>query len=38
MAADYIRREDALFAYKKLRSKYCTNCGAKMDGGVERGK
>lgn len=26
-----VHRED--FAYKKLRSKYCPHCGAKMDGG-----
>lgn len=25
------------FAYKKLRSKYCPHCGAKMDGGNENG-
>jgi hypothetical protein len=31
-----VHREE--FAYKKLRSKYCPHCGAKMDGGVERGK
>lgn len=31
-----VQREE--FAYKKLRSKYCPHCGAKMDGGVERGK
>ena len=23
------------FAYKKLKSKYCSNCGAKMDGATE---
>lgn len=23
------------FAYKKLKSKYCPNCGAKMDGATE---
>ena len=23
------------FAYKKLKSKYCQNCGAKMDGATE---
>ena len=23
------------FAYKKLRSKYCPHCGARMDGGVD---
>ena len=26
-----VQREE--FAYKKLRSKYCPHCGAKMDGG-----
>ena len=26
-----VHREE--FAYKKLRSKYCPHCGAKMDGG-----
>lgn len=25
------------FAYKKLRSKYCPHCGAKMDGGMNDG-
>lgn len=24
------------FAYKKLKSKYCPHCGARMDGGYER--
>lgn len=28
-----VHREE--FAYKKLRSKYCPHCGAKMDGGNE---
>ena len=28
-----VHREE--FAYKKLRSKYCPHCGAKMDGGCE---
>ncbi len=28
-----VHREE--FAYKKLRSKYCPHCGAKMDGGTE---
>lgn len=28
-----VHRED--FAYKKLRSKYCPHCGAKMDGGAD---
>lgn len=28
-----VHREE--FAYKKLRSKYCPHCGAKMDGGKE---
>ena len=23
------------FAYKKLKSKYCPHCGARMDGGVD---
>ena len=30
-----VHREE--FAYKKLRSKYCPHCGAKMDGGNENG-
>ena len=25
------------FAYKKLKSKYCPHCGARMDGGTEHG-
>ena len=29
-----VHREE--FAYKKLRSKYCPHCGAKMDGGNGR--
>lgn len=29
-----VHREE--FAYKKLRSKYCPHCGAKMDGGEDR--
>ena len=28
-----VHREE--FSYKKLRSKYCPHCGAKMDGGNE---
>lgn len=28
-----VHREE--FAYKKLKSKYCPHCGAKMDGGCE---
>ncbi len=28
-----VHREE--FAYKKLRSKYCPHCGARMDGGCE---
>lgn len=28
-----VHREE--FAYKKLRSKYCPHCGAKLDGGNE---
>ena len=31
-----VHREE--FAYKKLRSKYCPHCGAKMDGGFDDGK
>ena len=30
-----VHREE--FAYKKLRSKYCPHCGAKMDGGKDNG-
>ena len=30
-----VHREE--FAYKKLRSKYCPHCGAKMDGGSGNG-
>ena len=30
-----VHREE--FAYKKLRSKYCPHCGAKMDGGKDDG-
>lgn len=30
-----VHREE--FAYKKLRSKYCPHCGAKMDGGMNGG-
>lgn len=30
-----VHREE--FAYKKLRSKYCPHCGAKMDGGNGNG-
>lgn len=30
-----VHREE--FAYKKLRSKYCPHCGAKMDGGMNDG-
>lgn len=29
-----VHREE--FAYKKLRSKYCPHCGARMDGGDDR--
>lgn len=29
-----VHREE--FAYKKLKSKYCPHCGARMDGGYER--
>ena len=29
-----VHREE--FAYKKLKSKYCPHCGARMDGGHER--
>lgn len=29
-----VHREE--FAYKKLRSKYCPHCGAKMDGGKRK--
>ena len=28
-----VHREE--FAYKKLRSKYCPHCGARMDGGAD---
>jgi hypothetical protein len=28
-----VHREE--FAYKKLKSKYCPHCGARMDGGCE---
>lgn len=28
-----VHREE--FAYKKLKSKYCPHCGARMDGGAE---
>ena len=28
-----VNREE--FAYKKLRSKYCPHCGARMDGGAD---
>ena len=28
-----VHREE--FAYKKMRSKYCPHCGARMDGGVD---
>ena len=31
-----VHREE--FVYKKLRSKYCPHCGAKMDGGFDDGK
>lgn len=30
-----VHREE--FSYKKLRSKYCPHCGAKMDGGKDNG-